>query len=65
MKNCSIQISSFQVFKIDLCAHLEEVLGSEGVSQLPKAPEEVSAVTVLIVGPAEAGEGGHDNDSCW
>ena len=40
--------------EIDLSAHLEEMLGSECVSELPETPEEISAVTVFIVGSAEA-----------
>ena len=52
----------FQDFNIyDLCAHLEEVLGCQGVRELPEPPEKISAVPVFIVSSAEAGKGGHDN----
>ena len=45
---------------VDLSAHLEEVLCSQGVCELPKTPEQISAVAVFIVGSAEAGNGRHN-----
>ena len=45
---------------VDLSAHLEEVLCSQGVCQLPETPEQISAVAVFIVGSAEAGNGRHN-----
>ena len=39
-----------------LCAHLEEMLGAQQVREVPKSPEQISAVPVFIISTTEAGK---------
>ena len=39
-----------------LCAHLEEMLGAQQVRQVPKSPEQISAVPVFVISTTEAGK---------
>ena len=41
---------------------MEEMLGSKGVSEMPKTPKKISTVAVLIVSPRETAK--RHNNSC-
>ena len=39
-----------------LCAHLEKMLGAQQVREVPKSPEQISAVPVLVISTTKAGK---------
>ena len=55
-KNCIYYDRADENDQPHLCAHLEEMLGAQQVRKVPKSPEQISAVPVLIISTTEAGK---------